>query len=77
MNSVRQMWPDGPFRNFSSTPIPGKNWMSLANGGYAGAYVCAQCRKNQTGVYQTPDGWFCSKCRRNAKFNRLEGKATV
>ncbi len=70
------MWQGGPLRNFSPTR-PRSSWIPLADGGYGGPYVCKGCQNDVIGLYQTSDGWMCSRCRGEAKFRRIEGKATA
>jgi len=71
---IRQMWPDGPSRNYS-THRPGSSWIPLADGGYGGPYVCQSCKNDVIGIYRVENVWQCAACRRNAKFRRINGKA--
>lgn len=58
--TVREMWPGGPLRQFSLTPVP--NWIPYATGGYVGPYVCRRCRlASPKGLYD-PE-WLCSACK--------------
>ena len=48
---VKQMWENGPFRQISTkTNKPGR-------------YVCPKCYKPTIGVFKTPIGWLCVRCK--------------
>lgn len=58
--AIREMWPGGPFRQYSDTPING--WIPYALGGYVNMYVCRLCQNPAPkGVYG-PE-WLCGPCK--------------
>ena len=69
---VKQMWNNGPLRNFAPDTRPESHWMPYNTGGYVGSYVCAACRKTTSGVYQSGDRWICAECRADVKCGRLD-----
>lgn len=60
LGPIRQMWPEGPLRQFSETPF--RTWGKTANG-YAAQYVCADCGKAVVGVYKVDSRYVCSGCK--------------
>jgi hypothetical protein len=74
------MWDGGPLRQFSDRQAAAHYvaYSSPILKGYAGAYVCDQCRRPSAGVYHVRDGrWLCGPCRkgrlpRESEQNRWE-----
>jgi hypothetical protein len=67
-NDVRRMWDGGPLRQFSDKQAAAHyvTYSSPILKGYAGAYVCGQCRWPSAGVYfvRPVKNWFCGSCKR-------------
>lgn len=69
-----RMWANGPLRLVSDAKEY-SSWLRLADGRYAGQYVCDTCLNPVMGVYQASGGvWLCSDCRRKAKTPSPSGK---
>jgi DNA-directed RNA polymerase subunit RPC12/RpoP len=41
---VKEMWPNGPLREFSETHPKGR-WLAYATGGFVGQYICSKCAR--------------------------------
>lgn len=63
---IRQMWKDGPVRNWSEANPSGKHWTPYDTGGFVGPYVCANCKKDVLGVYRVGNQWVGACCRANS-----------
>lgn len=62
-NGINRMWEGGPLRLWSSEPKSA--WVPYATGGYVGPYVCTECSKEVSGVYEPR--YVCSACRNNSQ----------
>lgn len=70
---LERMWEGGPLRQVS--PIPRSGWLPHSRYGFAGRYVCDECREAVAGVYGPIGGtgnarWLCGGCR------EVQGPAT-
>jgi hypothetical protein len=67
-DGLRRMWEGGPLRQFSKTQAKG-HYVAYSGHfltGYAGSYVCDQCRKPCAGIYYAKacQSWLCGGCRK-------------
>ena len=75
VHESRRMWENGPLRQFSMTR-PSAGWTPYDTGGYVGCYVCDECHKAVSGVYESgASRWVCADCRQRGKSIPLSGKA--
>lgn len=59
-----RMWSGGPLRLFSETRFSGS--IQVESGqrtGFAGSYVCDECKEPSIGVYAAGPGWICAGCK--------------
>jgi hypothetical protein len=69
---IEQMWRNGPLRRFTRRENApkgcdgGERYTSEREGldGWAGAYVCGQCKADVSGVYQQGPIWVGACCRK-------------
>lgn len=78
---VKESWPNGPLRQFcaegdcpsSFIPVYDKHGKRI---GYAGSYICRECKRPVGGLYQAKDGlWYCPECR--DKVNKMPKRTNL
>jgi hypothetical protein len=75
LEGLVRMWDGGPLRQFSTTQVSSHyiRYCGRSLKGYAGAYVCDECKRPCKGVYlshpsETRNLWLCGGCK-----HRLQG----
>jgi hypothetical protein len=64
---IRRMWEGGPLRQISATARG--RWTIDDKGEFRGPYVCDECLKPVSGIYEPKRGvgdgrkWLCAECR--------------
>jgi hypothetical protein len=72
---IKRMWEGGPLRQWSDTRQTSGGWLYYTNSqmtGYAGSYVCDECRQSTPGVYYVSSvkKWLCRACKKLAKSSK-------
>ena len=67
---IRRMWDGGPLRQFSQTQVSShySGYYGAILRGYAGSYICDQCKRPSGGVYfcylsESRKEWLCGRCK--------------